>query len=202
MQQTCMGARSLLLMGRMGSEAGSLGKDAGRPCRLPEADAAAVAFCKQYRPAIEWAINAACVPHRHRADVRQDVALRLLKRFRKHGPLEEGSHASFAITVARHACLDHFRRNRQERPATDPAIYDRVADDARLPDELVERADGHARLHLAIASLTPLRRYVVRQVLAGRSLVEVAAELERSHGSVKVLHHRAVTDLRKALKCR
>ncbi len=186
-------------MVHFGSEAGSPGGDTGRPCQLQDADAAAVAFCKEYRPAIEWAINAACVPEHQRDDVRQEVACRIIMRFRKHGPLGPGSHASFAITVARHACLDFIRRSGRERPATDPAIYDRVADDARLPDELMERADGHARLHLAIASLTPLKRYVVRQVLAGRSLVHLSNELGRSHGSLKVLHHRAVKELRKRL---
>ena len=186
-------------MVHFGSKAGSLGGDTGRPCRLQDADAAAVTFCKQYRNAIEWAINAACVPAHHRDDVRQDVAVRLLKRFRTYGPLGDGSHASFAITVARHACLDFIRRNGKERTATDPAIYDRLPDDARRPDEQMERADGHARLHLAIASLTPLKRYVVRQVLAGRSLVHLSNELGRSHGSLKVLHHRAVKELRKRL---
>ncbi|MBK6894703.1 MAG: hypothetical protein IPH00_16630 [Flavobacteriales bacterium] len=74
-----------------------------------------------------------------------------------------------------------------------------VTDDQLLPDELLQRKDGHERLHLAIASLTPLKRYVVRRVLEGASLVEVAKEMERQHGTVKVLHHRAVQDLRRRL---
>lgn len=162
-------------------------------------DQAAVDFLHQYRHAVDWAINAACVPDHQRDDVRQEVACRIILRFRKHGPLGPGSHASFAITVARHACLDFFRRTGKEQPVADPAIYDRVPDHAILPDELLERTDGHMRLHLAIASLTPLKRHIVRQVLAGRSLLDLAEDLERSHGSVKVLHHRAVKELRKRL---
>lgn len=165
-------------------------------------DQAAVDFLHAHRDAIAWAINAACVPQRHRDDVRQDVAVRIIQRFRNKGPLAPGGHASFAIIATRHACIDFFRRTGRERPATDPAVYDRVPGNDRLPDELLERAEGHTRLHLAIASLTPLKRHVVRQVLAGRSLVDIASELERSHGSVKVLHRRAVVDLKKALKCR
>ncbi|MBS1940969.1 MAG: sigma-70 family RNA polymerase sigma factor [Bacteroidetes bacterium] len=186
---------------------GPLGDDAGRPCHIGErwaatVDGQAVAFLHAHRDAIGWAINAACVPQRHRDDVRQDVAVRIIRRFRNRGPLAPGGHASFAITVARNACIDFFRRTGRERPAADPAIYDRVPDDAPLPYERMDRLQGHERLHEAIASLTPLKRYVVRQVLAGRSLVDLAHELERSHGSLKTLHHRAVLDLRKRLQCR
>lgn len=165
-------------------------------------DQAAVDFLHAHRDAIAWAINAACVPQRHRDDVRQDVAVRIIQRFRNRGPLAPGGHVSFAITVARHACIDFFRRAGRELPAMDPAVYDRVPDDAPPPYERMDRIQGHERLHTAIASLTPLKRYVVRQVLAGRSLVDLAHELERSHGSLKVLHHRAVTDLKQRLKCR
>lgn len=165
-------------------------------------DQAAVDFLHAHRDAIAWAINAACVPQRHRDDVRQDVAVRIIQRFRNKGPLAPGGHASFAITVTRHACIDFFRRTGRECPAADPAVYDRLPDDAPPPYLRMDRLQANERLRLAIASLTPLKRHVVRQVLAGRSLVDIANELERSHGSVKVLHHRAVVDLKKALKCR
>lgn len=160
-----------------------------------------MAFAKQYRPAIEWAINAHCVPAHERDDVRQDVYLRILLRFRRHGPLGEGSHASFAIAVARNAVATHFRAKKHNRPtAEEPALAHWLADGQPLPDELLARSDGHERLHLAIASLPPLKRHVVRRVLAGATLAEVASELGREYIATKVLHHRAVQDLRKALK--
>ncbi|HQY04134.1 MAG TPA: sigma-70 family RNA polymerase sigma factor [Flavobacteriales bacterium] len=178
---------------------GLLGGDTGRPCPL-DADAAAVAFVKQYQDAIDWAINVTSVPQHERADVRQEVSLRILHRFRKHGPLYEGGHRSYAITVARHAALDSFRARKVNRPSAElPTMEQWLTDDQLLPDELLQRKDGHERLHLAIASLTPLKRYVVRRVLEGASLVEVAKEMERQHGTVKVLHHRAVQDLRRRL---
>lgn len=179
--------------------AGLSGGNTGRPCPLG-ADEATVAFVKRYRSAIEWAINAACVPEHERADVRQDVSMRILQRFRKHGPLHEGNHGAFAITVARNAAMSHFRARKVNRPSVEEPTMDRwLTDDQLLPDELLDRKDGHERLHFAIASLTPLKRYVVRRVLEGASLVEVAEELERQHGTVKVLHHRAVQDLRRRL---
>jgi RNA polymerase sigma factor (sigma-70 family) len=157
-------------------------------------------FVQRHRSAIEWAINAACVPQHERDDVRQDVHLRILQRFRKHGGLYDGGHRSYAITVARNAAASHFRARKVNRPSAEEPTMDRwLADEQLLPDELLVRKDGHERLHLAIDSLTPLKRYVVRRVLEGASLVEVAQEMERHHGTVKVLHHRAVQDLRKAL---
>ncbi len=177
---------------------GPPGNGAGRPRPhwCDTVDGQAVAFFAEHRSIINWAINDACVKAHHRADVRQDVAVRIIQRWRKKGPLEPGNHAAFAIRVARNACIDHFRRL---PPPASQADAMPLADTAPDPEQQLIRLQGHERLHLAIASLTPLKRYLVRQVMAGRGLKELAEELERDHGSVKVLHHRAVKDLRKIL---
>ena len=196
-----MGDRSLVSMGNGTNAMGLLGGNAGQPCPF-DTDAAAMAFVKRYRTAIDWAINSAAVPQCDRADIRQEVAMRVLLRFRKHGELAAGGHASYAITIARHAAMDYFKSTKRtsSRPAAEPPELEaRLADGALGPEELLMRKDGHERLHLAIASLTPLKRYVVRRVMEGASMVEVATELERHHGTVKVLHHRAVADLKARL---
>lgn len=164
------------------------------------ADAAAMDLVRRYRPAIDWAINGACVPQHDRADVRQEVAIRLLMRIRKLGPLGAGSHLSFVITVARRAATDFFRRGRMVQPGPLPsALEATLADTAPRPDELLERQDGYHVLCMAIASLPPIKRIVVRRVMAGASLADVAEEMSLSYTNVKVLHHRAVNDLRSRL---
>lgn len=186
--------------GTTDGKAGLLGGDTGRPCPL-DADAAAMAFVKQYRPAFDWAINEARLPIHERGDVRQDVIIRILGRFRKYGVLHsDGSHLSYAISVARSAIVNHIRARRQNRPSVeDPTMERWLGDEQPLPDELLERQDAIERLHVAIASLTPIKRHVVRRVLEGATTAEVAKELERKHDAVNLLHRRAIQDLKKRL---
>lgn len=158
-----------------------------------------MAFFAHHLRAINRVINDTCVAQQYRDDIRQDVAIRLLNRFRRYGPLVGTGHVGFVIKVTRNACIDHFRR----QPPKTVQVDDMPITGTELnPEQQLIRMQGHERLHLAITDLTPLKRYIVRQVMAGRTLVEVAAELERTHSSVKVLHHRAVQDLRKILKKR
>lgn len=177
---------------------GPLGNDARRPRPhwCDTVDGQALAFFAAHRKIIDWAINDACVKAHHRDDVRQDVAVRILLRWRRLGPIAPGNHNAFAIRVARNACIDHFRR--LPPPAGQSDLLP-LTDGTLNPEQQLIRLQGHERLHLAIDSLSPLKRYVVRQVMSGRTLVEVAIELERDHGSVKVLHHRAVKELRRIL---
>lgn len=187
-------------MGGHGLDTGSSG-NAGRPRPVwcDTTDGQAVAFFARYQRAINWVINDACVERQYREDIRQDVALRLIKRFRRYGPPEEVGHVGFVIKVTRNACIDHFRR----QPPKTVQVDDMPITGTELnPEQQLIRMQGHERLRLAITGLTPLKRYIVRQVMAGRTLVQVAAELERTHSAVKVLHHRAVKDLRKILTAR
>lgn len=191
-------------MGTGENAMGLPGGDAGQPCPF-DADAEAIAFVRQYRPAIDWAINSLFVPERDRNDILQEMVIRMLLCFRKRGPLGEGSHLSFAITVAKRVALDHlqgYRRSLRRSTAIPPDLEARLADTSAGPEDLLVRKEGHQRLHLAIASLSPLKRHVVRRVMAGASMVEVAAEMGREHNSVKVIHHRAVQELKARLVSR
>lgn len=182
----------------MAGSTGSQGTQAQRPrtAWADTIDGQAVAFFSQYLNAINWAINDACVGQRHRDDVRQDIAVRIINRFRSKGAPDSVNHMGFAIRVARNACIDHFRR---QPPLAGQVEQLPLADSELNPEQQLIRMQGHERLHAAIACLSPLKRHVVREVMRGKSLIDLAAELERSHSSLKVLHHRAVNELRKML---
>ncbi|HMN07063.1 MAG TPA: sigma-70 family RNA polymerase sigma factor [Flavobacteriales bacterium] len=167
-----------------------------RPAWCTTVDGQAVAFFAHHLRAINRVINDTCVAQQYRDDIRQEVAIRLLNRFRRYGPLVGTGHVGFVIKVTRNACIDHFRRLPPKAAQVDDMP---IRETAPNPEEQLVRMQGHERLHWAIAGLPPVKRYIVRQVMAGRTLVQVAAELERTHSSVKVLHHRAVQDLRKTL---
>lgn len=162
-------------------------------------DAAAITFLDGHRRTIAYAINGMRVPERHRDDVRQEVAYKIIRRFRNLGPLPVEGNSGYALQVTRGACLDLFRRRGHHLGLIEAEQVERMVDGSPLPDAI---ADGKLRaevLDRAIACLTPLKRHVVREVMAGRSMVEVADALGRTHGSVKVLHHRAVIELKKLL---
>lgn len=163
-------------------------------------DAAAIAFLSAHRRTIAYAINAMCVPHRYRDDIRQDVACRVITRFRNKGELVPEGNSGFAGRLARSAVVDHFRKHMKERPTIAAETLDRIMDRSQRPDEIMERKSTGEVLHRAIACLTPVKRHIVRRVMEGYSMVEVAEELGRTHGSVKVLHHRAMNELKGILK--
>lgn len=163
-------------------------------------DAAAIAFLAAHRPTIEYMINAMCIPQRDRDDVQQEAAYRIIMEFRAKGPLGVKGNSQYAAWHARNACRSLFRKHLRERPVLATEVLAMVVDGERLPDEQAIRKDRAEILHRAIALLTPTRRSIVRQVLAGKSLKDAADALGVSPGNAKVLFHRAVNDLKSILK--
>lgn len=181
-----------------GRKAEGVAGSAGHPSA--DLDNQAVGFVRSYRPALDWAMHQWRVPLADRPDLIQDITIRVLQRFRRLGPLGQGSHLGYAIATAR-SVINNYHRS---RTASASAAYDAQAAELvrctqPLPDEQAMRNDGHARLRYAVASLSPMRRYLVEQVMLGKSLVELAEELGYGHSALKVMHHRAVKELRKRL---
>lgn len=181
----------------MGLEGGKGSPDggSGRPRPIDEQ---ATAFMDHHRGIIRWVIGTSGIPYDEREDMEQEVAIRILRRFRSLGPLEPGGQKSYAGLVARNVCYDHLRR-RMQRPHTTPVEKVHLPDGGRDPEEELVRLQGHERLHMAIATLTPLQRHVVREVMAGRTMRAIADAIELSNGAVRLLHHRAIKQLRRRL---
>jgi len=131
------------------------------------------------------------VRDRHVAqDLTADVfhqALANLKRFEWRG----APFAAWLYRIAANEIADHFHRTSRERPASPPSGVSNgemaTVEQRALLFRLVDRLPADQR------------RVVVMRFGEGRSIREVAQQLERSEGAVKQLQWRALQTLRAEL---
>ena len=158
-------------------------------------DAAALAFLRKYRGAIDFAINLEGVPAHQRDDVKQEVSIRIIERLRKQ-PLADTGHLGFAITVARNTSrtfCDKQRKHREGVPSDEARAYD------ALPDEQFDRLQARERMNACVSMLSGVSRFVMRKVLLGWTYKEIAEDMQVSHASIKTLVHRSKLRLRRLL---
>ncbi len=168
--------------------------DKGRPC--PLVDRAALDYLRHFDGAIRWCINSYAIPVHDREAVHQEVRVRVLLRFRRNGPVPITT-TSWIVTITRNRCADYWRKSRTRTVAASDSI-ELQADASQPADEWLDRQDAHKRLHLAVATLPPMSREIMRRVLLGHSLVEVANYFDITVGGAKIAAHRA----RKLLRAR
>ena len=124
------------------------------------------------------------------------AALDALDRFRDEG-------ATFRAWLFRiaHNHVANVLRARGRRPTAPLEAAGEPADGGWSdPEGLVARADDARKLRAAVANLPDDRRQIiVLRFVDGLSTREIADVLERSPGAVRVLQHRALRDLAKAL---
>ncbi len=163
------------------------------------ADAQAVAFLREFRGAIHYAINLEAVPAHQRDDVWQEVSVRMVQLFRR-GAISAAhpGRLSYVITLVRNLCRSHRQREARHRDHADAAQL-QLASHARDAFAQVERLQAHERLHACVALLPPLQRLVMRHVLQGWSHAEIGQEHHLSPGHVKLIAHRARVRLRHML---
>ena len=115
-------------------------------------------------------------------------ALAALPRYQDRG----GSFRAWLFTIARHVVIDEARRARPVASLDDVAGVDPTPG----PDDLVIRSERGWTLAAAMRRLPPTQRQVIELRLAGLTAVEIAAVIDRSHGTVRNLQHRALVRLR------
>jgi len=138
------------------------------------------------------------------ADVAQETFVQLYSHL---GRLDEREPiAPWLFRVARNRCIDIIRRRRTvplrvTDDAGEVSLASDPADEAPLPEEMVERADLQRVLSAAIAELPPAYAEVVALRYAGdRSFAEIAAILDCDEGAARVRFHRAKALLRRHLR--
>lgn len=111
--------------------------------------------------------------------------------------VEAPEDAAKVLTVlARNLARNRRRRHDRARPH-DEAAVETLRDDDATADELVERAEEHARVVGCVATLGEMQRAVVSLRLVDElSGEDVARSLGTTPGNVAVLLHRAKTKLR------
>lgn len=105
--------------------------------------------------------------------------------------------SAFLYQVARNLLVDHYRQQKEEVPIEDA---NQMATSATAVDELVIqderiRAIGHALTHLP----ADYQEVIRLRVILALPTADVAAWMGRSEGAIRVLLHRALTDLRRRL---
>jgi RNA polymerase sigma-70 factor (ECF subfamily) len=129
-------------------------------------------------------------------DVAQDVFIRVWKRL--DSCREPDRFASWLLSIARHACLDHLRRRKARPPAQDLPVEDafQLTDPGDLPDADAQRADQRHVVEVALQRLTPINREaILLKDIQGLPLEEMAAMLDVPLGTVKSRCSRARVEL-------
>lgn len=108
-----------------------------------------------------------------------------------------GGFPAWLLTIATRLIADHYRRPaiRRESPTADMLALDSAAL-VDGPEAAVLSADRARLIARAVEQLSPRQRECVTlRFFVGLSIAETAAAMKRTHGSVKVLQHRALRKL-------
>ena len=107
---------------------------------------------------------------------------------------EQGGFRPWLFTIAHNAIIDQLRA-RNHAPIDD---FEFQESGPSLEDLVIE-ADNRRRLRHAMRSLPPDQQHVIHLRLASLTSPEIATVMGKKPGSVRVLQHRAVKELRRLL---
>jgi RNA polymerase sigma-70 factor (ECF subfamily) len=111
---------------------------------------------------------------------------------------DAGDFRAWLFAIARRRVADHYR-NRARRPGTVPLDEASEPPTSDLADLVVEGLSSDQAVAALLRDLTPDQAEVVLlRVVAGLSVEQVAAVMERSSGAVRALQHKALRRLAKA----
>lgn len=104
---------------------------------------------------------------------------------------------TWLVKIARNLVIDHYRKQKKHVSLED---VEYAADSGEGPEAVVESRFEHHRLRDAIKKLRGVKRKVIlMRFIDGCSYAEIASELKKSEGAVRVIQCRALNDLRTLL---
>jgi RNA polymerase sigma-70 factor (ECF subfamily) len=104
---------------------------------------------------------------------------------------------AWLYTIAGNVCKMYYRR--QNRTEFEP-LPEEMIDHETDPEDIAHNRLTHDRLLAAMPHLTDGQRQVILlKFIEGFDNAEVAAILDKTEGAIRVLQHRALTALRRAL---
>jgi RNA polymerase sigma-70 factor (ECF subfamily) len=106
--------------------------------------------------------------------------------------------SSWLYRIARNAVIDHYRTRKEEVSVddVDPEMF-ALSEDIQAG---ANRAMEFARVRRAIVKLSSLHQdVIIMRFVEELAIREVAAALKKSEGAVKLLQHRAITELQRIL---
>lgn len=162
---------------------------------------AARRLCEEYLPRLHgYILQRSGLDSEAAAEAAQETvlaALRSAQFFRGESGLY-----TWLCAIARRKVADHYRRRSRHPLSLDDLVADGLAviDAEPLPEEVAEREETAATVHLAVWSLPDdQREAVVRKYLDELSVAEIAAEFGRSEKAIESLLSRGRANLRKRL---
>ncbi len=127
-------------------------------------------------------------------DLLSEVFIKVGRFYDKYDP-EKSSVSTWIFSIARNTVIDHYRRQKDlsELPEDIPAEIS--LDDDLIEEEMLET------LAEALEKMEPeYRDLVVLHYYKGRSLLEISGDMDISYGRIKLMHQKALVELKKAFK--
>jgi RNA polymerase sigma-70 factor, ECF subfamily len=138
------------------------------------------------------------IPSREDAE---DILLEVFLAALEHGrlaTLSEKEQQAWLWAVARNKVVDHYRRATRHPSVTLKQVEETVFENEELaPEQVTLRHEEYAHLHTTLKELPALQQEVLRLRFGnGLRCAEIAAILEKSEGSVRMLLSRTLKFLR------
>ncbi len=106
------------------------------------------------------------------------------------------SFRAWLFTIAHHTIVNDWRSHRNDQPLS---ADDLTLDPAPTPEEALLATETRQTVYRLLAQLPADQRRILELRLAGLKGREIADALGRSHGSVRLAQHRAMTRLREVM---
>lgn len=117
-------------------------------------------------------------------DLTQETWLKALRAV--HTYRGTAAFSSWLYRIAENVCIDYFRRQKYNTEPLHLIDENRITKTDPCPSRDVERAELREHLQKALTELTPIRRHVfLLYYHHGLPIKAIAAEIERSEGTVK-----------------
>ncbi len=107
---------------------------------------------------------------------------------------QKSSELTWMYSIARNAVIDFYRRQKEseELPEDLPLNFD--IEEEAIEEETLER------LAIALENMAPeLRELIVLRYYNGFSLTEISGKMDISYGRIKLMHQKALAQLKKKL---
>ena len=104
---------------------------------------------------------------------------------------------SWLYRVAHNLAIDHYRKFKKQR-VEPQELYDHQQNSSENPEEMAAKRDFYEKLDSSILCL-PKRQQAIFMLkhFNGLTYPEIASALNKSIGTIKSLHHRAIQSLKK-----
>lgn len=107
---------------------------------------------------------------------------------------------AWAKKIAFHETVDH-QRSAQRSVHSVADLDETICTAGPTPSELAQRAEDLLHLSQALEQLSePRREVVLARFVEGKSFEQISQEMDRSPEALRVLHHRALQQLRELLE--